>query len=179
MKGLFSLVLFQALLSTISGVLMAQMSLVGKVSIWLVYRDYGLLRVWWKAALLVFGVQLVLIFLLWIGRQLLPAIASRISALLFLFAGWAGAYWTYLDFTTTSHRLLKNEFHWGGYLVWVAWTVTCLYFLFAKRRRAVQAGAVALSHGSPGSMDRTDELGERGPSASGERDGLGVGARDQ
>ena len=54
---------------------------------------------------------------------------------IFLMASLAGAYVTYLDFTETSHRLLRADFHRGGYLVWVAAGVTCLWFLFERRKR--------------------------------------------
>lgn len=45
------------------------------------------------------------------------------------------AYLMYMDFTTTAHRLLKFDFHLGGYLIWVGWGLSCLYFLFIKKKR--------------------------------------------
>ncbi len=137
MKGLSTLIAVQALLSTISGVLMENMSMIGKVSISVLYRDYSIFKIWWKTAILLFIIQVSLILLLWIFKWLLGRRLSLVTILLFLLFGLAGAYFTYLDFTTTSHRLMKMNFHAGGYLFWGAWGLTCLYFLFIpfKKKR--------------------------------------------
>ncbi len=135
MKGLSTLITLQALLATISGIMMANMSLMGKVGIFFFYRDYAILKVWWKTALLLFGLQLLLIFVLWLSKRLLSKIGGLLVALLFLALIIVGAYFTYLDFTTTSHRYLRSEFHIGGYLFWAAGAITCLYFLFVKIKR--------------------------------------------
>ncbi|MFC3197779.1 hypothetical protein ACFOET_09155 [Parapedobacter deserti] len=129
-----TLIAVQALLSTISGVLMSQMSFVGKVGISLIYREYGLFRLWWKTALLLFALQLALIFILWLVRRISGRRLSVAIILFFLLVALTGAYFTYIDFTTTSHRLMKANFHVGGYLTWVAWLLTCFYFLVACTR---------------------------------------------
>src|SRR5690606_18131383 len=136
MRGLTNLILIQALFSTISGVLMANMSLIGRLGVWFIYRDYGVLRVWWKTALILLGIQLLLIFILWLGRQLLPAWGSRLFAGIFFIVGLVGVYFTYIDFTTTSHRLLKSDFHLGGYLVWLAWAISCIWFMVSPARKS-------------------------------------------
>ncbi len=143
MKGLSTFITFQALLSTISGIMMANMSWIGKVSIFLLYRDYGILKSWWKTALLLFGIQLLIIFILWLSKRLLPNFVSVIIAILLLICVGIGAYYTYLDFTTTSHRLLKSSFHFGGYLFWVACAMTCLYFIFGKIKRNFPANSLS------------------------------------
>lgn len=135
MKGLSTLITLQALLSTVSGIMMSKMSLVGKVSIYFLYRDYGVLKIWWKTALILFGVQLLLIFVLWLSKKLLSTIASRIVAVLFILLILGGTYLTYLDFTNTSHRYLNQQFHIGAYLVWVAAAITCVFFIFVKIKR--------------------------------------------
>lgn len=135
MKGLSTLIAVQGLLSTISGVLLSQMSFVGKVGISLLYREYGLFKIWWKTAILLFAVQLVLLFVLWLIKRLLWRRLATATILLFLLFGLVGAYFTYLDFTTTSHRLMKGNFHAGGYLFWGAWALSCLYFLLVPRRK--------------------------------------------
>lgn len=135
MKGLGTLVAVQALLSTISGVLMSQMSFIGKVGITVMYRDYGIFKVWWKTAILLFTVQLALLFVLWLIRKLLSRRLSFAILLLFLLFGLIGAYFTYLDFTTTSHRVLKTNFHAGGYLVWGSWVLACVYFMVMPIRK--------------------------------------------
>lgn len=135
MRGLSTLITFQALISTISGILMANMSFVGKAGIFLIYRDYAILRVWWKTALILFGLQLILIFLLWLSKVLVPRSFHIIITIIFLLAGGAAAYLMFEDFTSTSHRYLKSNFHLGGYLIVVGWSITCLYFLFVKKKR--------------------------------------------
>lgn len=135
MKGLSTLITFQALISTISGVLMAEMSFVGRAGITFFYRDYGVLKIWWKTALILFGVQLLLIFVLWLSKELSPKIIHVILCLLFMGVGAYLAYLMHMDFTTTSHRLLKFNFHLGGYLIWLGWGLSCIYFLFVKKKR--------------------------------------------
>ena len=135
MKGLSTLITFQALLSTISGTMIANMSFVGKMGILFMHREYSVLRTWWKTALLLFGVQLLVIFLLWLTRRILPRPLAVGFTLVLLIGGGYAAYLTYLDFTGTSHRLMKTEFHIGGYLVWVGWAISCFYFLFAGLRK--------------------------------------------
>lgn len=139
MKGLSTLITFQALLSTISGVLISNMSFIGKMGIFFVYRDYAILKSWWKTAILLFCVQLLIIFVLWLSKRVISNIAGTLIAILFLLGIGYGAYITYLDFTTTSHKLMKTEFHMGGYLFWIATAITCFYFIFAKIKRNFRA----------------------------------------
>ncbi|WP_353197660.1 hypothetical protein, partial [Parapedobacter defluvii] len=121
--------------STISGVLMSQMSFIGKVGITVMYSEYGLFKIWWKTAILLFVVQLALLFVLWLIRKLLSRRLSFAVLLLFLLFGLIGAYFTYLDFTTTSHRVLKMNFHAGGYLFWGSWVLACVYFMLVPIRK--------------------------------------------
>jgi len=141
MKGLSTLIAVQALLSTISGVLTSQMSFIGKVGISVLYREYGIFKIWWKTAILLFVLQLVLVFVLWLVKRLLGRKLAPVVILLFLLFGLTGAYFTYLDFTTTSHRLMKMNFHAGGYLFWGAWVLACIYFLVVpiKKRQPLEA----------------------------------------
>lgn len=125
----------QALLSTISGVLLSQMSFVGKVGISVVYREYGIFKIWWKAALLLFAVQLALLLILWLIKKLLPRRLALAVFLLFLLFGLVGAYFTYLDFTTTTHRVMKTSFHTGVYLFWGTWALACIYFMVVPRKK--------------------------------------------
>ncbi|PPK99733.1 hypothetical protein [Parapedobacter indicus] len=135
MKGLGTLIALQALLSTISGILVSQMSFVGKVGIRVLYSEYGIFRIWWKTAVLLFALQLILIFVLWLVKRLLGQRLALATILLMLLFGLIGAYFTYLDFTTTSHRLMKESFHSGGYLFWGSWSLSCLYFMIAPRSK--------------------------------------------
>ncbi|SEK96848.1 hypothetical protein [Parapedobacter koreensis] len=135
MKGLGTLVAIQALLATISGVLISQMSLVGRVGISVLYNQYGVFKIWWKTALLLFAIQLVLVLALWLTKRLLGRKLAFVVLLLILVFGLSGAYFTYLDFTTTTHRLMQANFHAGGYLFWGTWGLTCLYFMVMPIKR--------------------------------------------
>ncbi len=135
MKGLSTVIALQALLSTISGVLLSQMSFVGKVGISIMYSEYGVFKIWWKTALLLFGVQLALLVVLWLVKKLLGRRLAFATFLLFLLFALVGAYFTYLDFTTTSHRLMKANFHAGVYLFWATWLLVCLYFMIVPHKR--------------------------------------------
>lgn len=133
MKGLSTLVTFQALLATISSIYISKMSFMGRMGISFFYRDYQILKVWWQAALLLFILQLLLILLLWLSRKTLRK--TRISFLpgfLLLLAATAAAYLTYVDFTTTSHKYLRSNFHLGIYLFWAGCALSCVYFMFVK-----------------------------------------------
>lgn len=135
MKGLSNLITIQALFSTISGVLISKMSWVGKVSIYFFYKDYGVLKIWWKTALLLFGLQLLLIFVLWLSKRLLSRTGSLLVNIIFLLLILVGVYMTYLDFTNTAHRYLNTQFHVGAYLIWAAAIISCIYFIFVKNKR--------------------------------------------
>src|SRR5690606_32294810 len=78
---------------------------------------------------------LLLLLVLWLVKHLLWRKLVPATVLMFWLFGAVGAYFTYLDFTTTSHRMMKENFHAGGYLFWAAWMLTCLYFLFVSRQK--------------------------------------------
>ena len=69
MRKITSLFLFQALASVISGILITQMSLLGRIGIHTMYRQFIVFRSWWKTALLLFVIQCLLIGVLWLIRQ--------------------------------------------------------------------------------------------------------------
>ncbi len=135
MKGLSTVIAIQALLSTIAGVLLSQMSFIGRVGISVMYREYGIFKIWWKTAVLLFAVQLVLTLVLWLVKKLLGRRLAQATLLLFLLFGLVGAYFTYLDFTTTNHRLMKVNFHAGVYLFWGTWILACVYFMAVPMKK--------------------------------------------
>lgn len=135
MKSLSTVIAIQALLSTIAGVLLSQMSFIGRVGISVMYREYGIFKIWWKTAVLLFAVQLVLTLVLWLVKKLLGRRLAQATLLLFLLFGLVGAYFTYLDFTTTNHRLMKVNFHAGVYLFWGTWILACVYFMAVPMKK--------------------------------------------
>ena len=157
MKGLSTVIAIQALLSTISGVLLSQMSFIGKVGISVLYREYDIFKIWWKTAVLLFIIQLALLLVLWLVKRLLGRRLAFAAFLLFLLFGLVGAYFTYLDFTTTTHRVMKANFHAGVYLFWGTWTLVCIYFMAVPLKKR--------QHGAPIS-ESADGDSAAGPSAS-------------
>lgn len=131
MKNISILALFQALSSVVSGILISKISFIGRIGINMMHREYLIFKTWWKTALLFFITQLILILILEILRKISPKFQKVISSF-FVIIGGIGAYLTYVDFTTTSHKMMKMSFHSGFYLFWVSWFITCFYYLFQR-----------------------------------------------
>ena len=92
MKNVTILGLIQALLSLISGVLISKMSFIGKIGISTMYREYTIFKTWWKTALLLLVIQLVLIAVLQLFRTKVSVSFSRLLAFLLIVLGGIGAY---------------------------------------------------------------------------------------
>jgi len=122
-------------LSFLAGILVSQMSWIGRVGIKFVHPEYTIFKSWWQTGLLFFGLQLLLSGILQMVKR-----NTSVSRFLFivgivLFIGLIGFYVTFRDFQhTTTHRLLKERFHLGFYLFWICWLGTCGYFLFPPKQ---------------------------------------------
>lgn len=134
MKNNIVLTLFQGVLSVVSSILISNMSFIGRLGISLQYREYLVFKTWWKTALLLFAVQFTLILVLATAKKLGNPIFFRFFTILLFIAGLVGCYFTFVDFTTTNHKLMKQYFHFGFYLFWIGWFISCLYFMFAKNK---------------------------------------------
>lgn len=127
-------IFFLALLSGISGYLMSKASLVGRMGINLFYKEYKFLKVWWQGALVVFGVLLLLTILQGFVQNKLALRKAKMIHIAAILAALAGLYFTYNDFRhTTTHRLLGERFHLGGYLFWLGWIMISLFYLTQKK----------------------------------------------
>lgn len=135
MKNTALLILVQGVLSLLCGILSSKMSFIGRMGIQLMYRDYLVFKSWWKTALLCFLIQLSLILMLSAFKAFAGLRTVRVFAFCFLLAGILGTYFTYIDFTTTSHRLMRTKFHVAGYLFWVAWFITCFYYTISGKKK--------------------------------------------
>ncbi|TDS54651.1 cytochrome d ubiquinol oxidase subunit II [Myroides indicus] len=134
-KNIIILILIQLILSFISALLISKMSFIGRLGINLFYREYLIFKTVWKTALAIFAIQFVLVLVLSFFKYLTPNHFSRIIAIVALVIGIAGSYFTFIDFTTTSHRHMKMYFHSGGYLFWISWSITCMFFIFSKKKK--------------------------------------------
>lgn len=124
-------------LAIIIGWTLSKASLVGKVGIHFLYREYAFLNSWWKGALLVWVVWLVLEIVqyrIWKrkGRNVNLAIQAT-----FIFLAVLGLYYTYLDFKTFSHGLLGDRFHIGGYLFWMGWGIISIFFIRLRNNKII------------------------------------------
>ena len=133
MKNRIILVLLLALLSLLSGILIAKMSFIGKVGITFFYNEYSIFKSWWKSALLLFILQFLL-FLTYFHFKQVSVYKRKILPLVVFVLGIVGFYFTYVDFTETSRRLMKTSFHLGFYLFWIGWMMTSLYYLFLTKK---------------------------------------------
>lgn len=127
-------------LSILSGYLMARASFIGRLGMTYVYREYGFLKTWWKGALAVFFVWMIVLII----QALVDRKGSRtwatIVPVVFIVAALAGLYLTYSDFQhTTTHRWLKEKFHIGAYLFWLGWIIISLFSLVERRQKFTAA----------------------------------------
>ena len=130
MKKTTLLILLQAILSLIAGFLVSKMSWIGRVGINWFHPEYKIFKFWWKTGLLFFGLQLCVIYVLWIVRKKAIARTSFITSLVFLLIAIVGLYLTYNDFQSTfSHKLMKEKFHLGFYIFWLCWAGTSIRFM--------------------------------------------------
>lgn len=134
MKNTALLILVQGILSLLCGILSSKMSFIGKMGIQVMYRDYLIFKSWWKTALVCFIIQLALILILSTLKAYAGLRTARVIAFSLLLAGIIGAYFTYIDFTTTSHKMMRAKFHIAGYLFWLAWFINCIYFVVSSKK---------------------------------------------
>jgi hypothetical protein len=128
------LALFLLFLSAISGYLMSRPSLVGRIGISMFYKEYRFLRTWWKGALLVFIVLIVLAIIFMLVQKYLEFRTAKMIILIFIIIGIIGTWLTYSDFqNTTTHRWLKERFHLGAYTFWLGWFCVCMVFMLQKK----------------------------------------------
>ncbi len=156
MKNISILALVQAILALICGILMSKMSFIGRMGINFLHRDYLIFKTWWKTAILIFAIQLILILILVVARSLSPSKVNRLICILFVVFGLIGAYATYIDFTTTTHKMMKGSFHSGGYLFWFGWLISCSYFLFSSTKKKVLLSQLPISE-SPSASDTKNQ----------------------
>lgn len=126
------LILIQVIVSLVSGILLSKMSLIGRIGVSTVYSEYGFMKQWYKGFAAVLVIQLLLMAILWMVKRTASYKNFSIVNLVFIIIGLVGLLYTFYDFTSTSHKYMNNQFHWGGYLVWIGWFITCFFFFFAR-----------------------------------------------
>jgi len=123
-----------ALFSLLTGYLLSAISFTGKAGITLFYMQYQFLKTWWKDALLVFIVWIVLFTILQAISRRVSKVASNIIFTVTLSIAMAGLFSSYIDFRNSlSHRWLGERFHLGVYVFWLGWIAIALFLLLKKK----------------------------------------------
>ncbi len=136
MKLYIPLIFSQLIVSVISAFLMSQMSFAGKLGISFLYKEYSILKDPVKTGLAIFGMQLLILLILALFRQFTSTKVTNLFAFLFFVAAILGILYSYHDFTENfSHRILKQNFHFGVYLVWIGIILTCLFFWMNPKKK--------------------------------------------
>ena len=129
------LLIFLAALASLSGYLMSKASFIGRLGMTYVYKEYRFLKTWWKGALAIFVVWIILLVIQYIVERKLSKQKAIIVHVIFILLALVGLYFTYSDFqNTTSHRWLKERFHIGAYLFWLGWIIVTVFCMVQKRR---------------------------------------------
>jgi hypothetical protein len=124
-----------ALIAVVSGCLMSGASWISRVGMTFFHKEYNFLKVWWQGTIALFLIFMLLFLFHNLLLQKLPLIAAKAVHVLVLLFAAAGLYYTHDDFTQNlSHRLLGWHFHYGFYLFWTGWILTCLFFIFKRKR---------------------------------------------
>ncbi len=127
-------------LSVLCGWLFSKINLIGRAGIALFYNEYRFFKSWWKGALAVF---LIWMILFWLQGFLQKKLIHRQAMLLHVAAlviAVIGLYFTYDNFRhDLSHRIIGERFHLGFYLFWAGWMLISLFYLFQKRNAAQAA----------------------------------------
>ena len=139
MKKTALLVFILGCLSVTSGWLLSKASLVGRAGISLFYKEYRFLKTWWKGALAVFVVWMIVLIVQTIVEKKLKKGTASLIHVVFILLALLGLYFTYSDFQhTTSHRWLKEKFHIGAYLFWLGWIIVSVFCMVQKRKELPQ-----------------------------------------
>lgn len=134
-KSTSFILLLLAALAALSGYLLSKASLVGKVGMTLVYKEYSFLKVWWQGALAVLAAWLVLLLIQGGVNRRAKGGNAALAQIVALVLAAIGLFFTYQDFRNNlSHRLLGERFHIGGYLFWIGWMIISLFYLFRGKK---------------------------------------------
>lgn len=119
--------------SLLAGYLLSAISFVGRTGIDLFYTKYRFLKSWWKGALIVFIVWMLLLAVQTVLEKKVKKATSTIIQWALLTVAIAGLYMSYADFRNSlSHRWLGESFHLGVYLFWLGWIVITIFMLLKK-----------------------------------------------
>jgi hypothetical protein len=129
------LILFLLAMACLCGQLMSKASFIGRLGMTYVYKEYRFLKTWWKGALAVFIVWMIVLVIQEIVERKVPRQKAMIIYIMMIVLSLVGLYFTYADFQhTTTHRWLKEKFHIGAYLFWIGCIIISLFFISQKKK---------------------------------------------
>ncbi len=142
-KKLTILALFQLLFTSLQVYLVLRISFIGKIGIAIAYKQYAFLRSGWKTFFLLFGVQLLVIGVLWYFREKHSRMRMLVASGVIVLIALIGLWLTYSDFVHTyTHRLLKERFHLGFYLFWAGMMVSAVFFAVSPQKTMAAADGI-------------------------------------
>ncbi len=134
MKKYTGFVIYLAVLSFLSGYLFSKASWIGRIGLSLFYKEYTFLKTWWKGALVVFIVLMVLFALQYLAQTKMGIRKARTIHIAAFLLALFGLLYTYNDFRSDiTHRWMGERFHLGAYCFWAGWASISLLFLSRKR----------------------------------------------
>src|SRR6476469_5339057 len=98
LKRVSLLVIVLAALASLSGYLMSKASFIGRLGMTFVYKEYRFLKTWWKGALFVFIVWMIILIIQSILERKLSKQKATIAYIIFILLALVGLYFTYSDF---------------------------------------------------------------------------------
>ncbi len=133
------LILFQFILSVVSAYLLSQMSWMGKLGISVFYKEYSILKNPLQSGIMIFGLEILVILILGIIHKFSSKkVVVSVAIILFLLA-LVGLLYSYSDFSENfSHKILKQKFHLGVYLIWIGIMVSCAFFILKPKRKQIK-----------------------------------------
>jgi len=135
MKRLAPVIFFLAALSALAGYMMLEISFFGRIGVNLFYKQYRFMKVWWQAALVVFGILILLLITHAIIHRLSARRASNRVNVIAILIAIGGLVFNFYDFQHDwQHNWAGERFHMGFYLFWVGWIGISLYFLTMKKQ---------------------------------------------
>lgn len=136
MKASFiTLILIQAIIALISAYLISQMSFVGRMSINLYYKEYGIFKDIIRTAILLFSIQFCLVIFLYLCKKFVHQYLYIAIIIIVISSILGGAYQSYLNFTMTSHKHMRLLFHSGIYLFWFASLLSSMWISIAIKNK--------------------------------------------
>lgn len=121
-------------LAVLAGYLLSKINLIGRAGIALFYNEYRFFKTWWKGALAVYVIWLLLFWLHGFLEKKLARSQATLLHLAALVIAVIGLFFTYDNFRhDVTHRVIGERFHLGFYLFWAGWMLISLFYLFQSR----------------------------------------------